>query len=88
MRAGADKLARKCGDEGASNVLVVPRLSAFGEDHLAEQLRPYLEIAKVIRPALHRTTRTQVKEAFARAAAAVQAPSTLSSAADLSKRNR
>ncbi len=44
--------------------LVVPRLSAFGEDHLAEQFRRHLTRAKVTRAELHETTRTHVQANF------------------------
>lgn len=44
--------------------LVVPRLSAFGEDHLAEQFRRHLKVAKVLRPELHSSTVTHVQANF------------------------
>ncbi len=44
--------------------LVAPCLSAFGEDHLAEQFRRHLKIAGVTRAELHASTRTHVQANF------------------------
>lgn len=43
---------------------VVPTLADFGEDHLAEQFRKHLRIAKVDRAELHVTTATHVQANF------------------------
>ena len=46
MRADASTLYE--GDaERVASALVVPRLSAFGEDHLAQQFRRHLRVAKI-----------------------------------------
>lgn len=44
--------------------LVVPLLSSFGEDHLAESFREHLLAAGLTRPELHTTTRTHVQSNF------------------------
>ena len=44
--------------------LVVPCLSAFGEDHLAQLFRKHLVTAGVKRPELHASTRTHVQSNF------------------------
>ena len=44
--------------------LLVPRLAAFGEDHLAEQWRKHLEVAGLTRTELHASTRTHVQTDF------------------------
>lgn len=44
--------------------LVVPCLSVFGEDHLAEQWRKHLLVAGVERVELHASTRTHVQSNF------------------------
>lgn len=52
------------GDEIDAGLLVVPALSAFGEDHLAEQFRKHLKLAKVTRAELHASTVTHVQANF------------------------
>ena len=42
----------------------MPCLSAFGEDHLAEQFRKHLLVAGVDRVELHKSTRTHVQSNF------------------------
>lgn len=44
--------------------LVVPCLSAYGEDHLAQQFREHLQAAGVRRAELHRSTATHVQGNF------------------------
>lgn len=44
--------------------LVVPALSDFGEDHLAQLFRKHLAAAKVTRVELHESTRTHVESKF------------------------
>jgi hypothetical protein len=44
--------------------LVVPALSDFGEDHLAQLFRKHLAAAKVARVELHKSTRTRVQSNF------------------------
>ena len=46
------------------SALVAPRLSEFGEDHLAEVFRKHLKAAKVDRPELHASTLTHVQSNF------------------------
>ena len=48
----------------ADDALVVPGLSAFGEDHLAELFRSHLMLAGVKRIELHRSTKTHVQSNF------------------------
>ncbi len=55
----------ECMREGREDTeLVVPALSAFGEDHLAEQFRKHLKLAKLDRLELHASTRTHVQANF------------------------
>ena len=54
-----ERLKRDAGDDASA--LVVPRLSAFGEDHLAELFRRHLKLAGVKRAELHATTLTHVQ---------------------------
>jgi integrase len=44
--------------------LLVPALSTFGEDHLAEQWRRHLRLAKITRSALHASTMSHVQSNF------------------------
>lgn len=57
-------LERMKEDADDTSALVVPRLSAFGEDHLAEQFRRHLKLAGVKRTELHMSTRTHVQGNF------------------------
>lgn len=59
----APLLARMRKGREASD-LVVPHLSAFGEDHLARMWRRHLIAAGVTRPELHASTRTHVQSNF------------------------
>jgi integrase len=58
-----ERMKEDAGEDSAS-ALVVPRLSAFGEDHLAEQFRRHLKLAKVDRVELHTSTLTHVQGNF------------------------
>jgi integrase len=46
------------------DALLLPILDAFGEDHLAEQFRKHLQIARVNRTELHESTATHVQANF------------------------
>lgn len=56
-----ERMKEEADDEYA---LVVPTLSTFGEDHLAQLFRRHLKEAKVERAELHRSTRTHVQSNF------------------------
>ena len=57
-----ERMRKDAGNDASA--LVVPSLSAFGEDHLAEQFRAHLEAAKIKRTELHETTLTHVQSNF------------------------
>lgn len=57
-------MLRRMGDGKRADELVVPALSAFGEDHVAEQWRKHLLVAGVERAELHRSTSTHVQSNF------------------------
>lgn len=56
-------LERMCRGKDAS-ALLVPCLSAFGADHLAQLFRAHLKAAGVTRTELHTSTRTHVQSNF------------------------
>lgn len=57
-------LLRRMLDDRDADELLVPCLSAFGEDHVAEQWRKHLLVAGVERTELHASTRTHVQSNF------------------------
>ncbi len=63
LRPLLERMRRDAG-EGADAALVVPTLSSFGEDHLAEHFRLDLKRAKLLRAELHASSVTHVKANF------------------------